>query len=94
MLHKTQYTLRQHGEDIIVNVSYLHVEACNSNYGEHLQIIATSPHLDFSAEAREELDLHCWTDLAMKQTNELIAENMIGSPLTNPDQEIPPCRMH
>ncbi|KXJ55171.1 hypothetical protein [Neptuniibacter pectenicola] len=94
MLHNTTYTLRQLGEDIQINIAYQHLESADINGSEYIQVIATSPLVNFSPEVMEEIELQCWTDIMAKKTNELLAEAAKGSPLTNPDQEITQCRTH
>lgn len=94
MLHTTEYKIRQLGEEINIRIVYQHLEKSETSAAEDLIVVATSPVVDFSAEAMEEIELHCWSDIAVKKTKELLAESALGSPLTNPDQEITQCRTH
>jgi hypothetical protein len=94
MLHNTTYTLRQLGESIEITVAYQYLEAASEGEEDGVQVIATSPLVNFSQEIEEEIVLACWHDVHARKTKELLAEAAKGSPLTNPDQEITQCRTH
>lgn len=94
MLLKTEYTLRKDGEDIHIKIQYQHFEA-TENSPEELQVIATEPHCNFSDEAMEEIELHCWSDLMVLKSKECFEEAY--APYWIPEQihqEIPQCRKH
>jgi len=91
MLHNTTYTLRQLGESIEITVAYQYLEAASEGEEDGVQVIATSPLVNFSQEIEEEIVLACWHDVHARKTKELLAELAKGSPLTNPEQEIAQC---